>query len=553
MSQRIDFQVDPQSYRHWRVEYEGPVATLYMDVDENGGLFDGYELKLNSYDLGVDIELADVVQRMRFEHPEVSVVVLRSGKDNVFCAGANIRMLGAAAHAHKVNFCKFTNETRNTFETAGSESGQHYIAAVQGACAGGGYELALACDHIILADDGSSSVALPEVPLLAVLPGTGGLTRVTDKRKVRRDLADVFCSIEEGVKGKRAVEWRLVDEVFPKSRFDEGVSEKVKSITTNYENKSGHKGISLTPLNRTISEDGTVQYSLVNVVLDRPAGLATVTLNAAGDVPDSVKQLHEQADQNWSLRLARELDDALLHLRLNELELGVLVFKTQGRSEDVLAHEAFLNQHQESDWLSHEILLYWKRVLKRIDMTSRSLVALVEHGSCFAGVLAELCFACDRGYMMEGEFEDDDRPEATITLSELNFGAFPMSNSLTRLQTRFYGEPEQVEVLAKRKDSALKADEVSELGLVTAVYDDVDWDDEVRIFLEERASFSPDAMTGMEANLRFPGPETMETRIFGRLTAWQNWIFQRPNAVGEEGALQRYGTGKRGVYDMRRV
>ena len=554
MSRRIDFQTDPSKYRHWRVAFDGPVATLYMDVDENGGLFEGYQLKLNSYDLGVDIELADIVQRMRFEHPEVKAVVLRSGKDKVFCAGANIRMLGGAAHAHKVNFCKFTNETRNTFEVAGAESGQWYIAAVKGACAGGGYELALACDYILLTDDGSSSVALPEVPLLAVLPGTGGLTRVTDKRKVRRDLADVFCSIEEGVKGKRAAEWRLVDEVVANSQFEEAVAARARAFAEKSNKPADAKGVNLTPLDRKFGEDGSVTYSLVEVQVERDKGIATIVARGPDvEAPASLAELHAQGAGTWALRLARELDDALLHLRLNELELGVIVFKTEGDSARVLSHEAFLAGHRDKDGFAREILLYWKRVLKRIDLTSRSLVALIENGSCFAGLLAEIAFACDRSYMMKGAFEGDNRPPAEITLSDSNFGPFPMSNNLTRLQTRFLGEPASVEAAAAARGERLDAEAASQLGLVTFVFDDIDWEDEVRIFLEERASFSPDAMTGMEANLRFPGPETMETRIFGRLTAWQNWIFQRPNAVGENGALKRYGTGKRGDYDRRRV
>ncbi len=554
MTQRIDFQTDPAKYRHWRVAYEGPVATLFMDVDENGGLFEGYQLKLNSYDLGVDIELADVVQRMRFEHPEVKAVVLRSGKDKVFCAGANIRMLGGAAHSHKVNFCKFTNETRNTFEAAGAESGQSYICAVKGACAGGGYELALACDHIILADDGSSSVGLPEVPLLAVLPGTGGLTRVTDKRKVRRDLADVFCSIEEGVKGKRAAEWRLVDEAVPNSQFEATVATRAREFAGKAGAADGARGVTLTPLDRKFGDDGAVSYSLVEVLIDRAKGVATLVLNGPdAEAPASAEALHAEGAKTWSLRLARELDDAILHLRLNELEIGVIVFKSQGDGAKVLQHEAFLIAHRDSDWLSREILLYWKRVLKRIDLTSRSLVGLIENGSCFAGVLAEILFACDRSYMMKGAFDGDNRAPAALTLSDGNFGPFPMSNNLTRLQTRFLGEPSAVDEAAAAKGKPLDAKDASRLGLVTFAYDDIDWEDEIRIFLEERASFSPDAMTGMEANLRFPGPETMETRIFGRLTAWQNWIFQRPNAVGEKGALKRYGTGVRGEFDMRRV
>jgi len=553
LSQRIDFQTDPSRYRHWRVAYDGAVATLFMDVDEDGGLFEGYQLKLNSYDLGVDIELADVVQRMRFEHPEIGAVVLRSGKDRVFCAGANIRMLGGAAHTHKVNFCKFTNETRNTFEAAGAESAQHYICAVKGACAGGGYELALACDYILLTDDGSTSVALPEVPLLAVLPGTGGLTRVTDKRKVRRDLADVFCSIEEGVKGKRAQEWRLVDEVVPNSKFDEAVTTRAREFAAKSKTPDA-KGIALTPLQRVFGEDGSVRYSLVEVTIARDKGVATIHISGPdGAPPVSIAELHAQGASTWILRLARELDDAILHLRLNELEAGVIVFTSTGDAEAVLSHEALVSEHAATDWLAREIQLYWKRVLKRVDLTSRSLVGLVENGSCFAGFLAEILFACDRSYMKEGEFEGDNRAPAAITLSAANFGPYPMSNDLTRLKTRFLGEPSKIDELALRQGDALEAEEANALGLVTFIFDEVDWDDEVRIFLEERASFSPDAMTGMEANLRFPGPETMETRIFGRLTAWQNWIFQRPNAVGEVGALKRYGTGKRGEFDMRRV
>jgi benzoyl-CoA-dihydrodiol lyase len=552
MPKRIDFQTEPSRYRHWRIAYDGDIATLYMDVSEKGGLVEGYDLKLNSYDLGVDIELADAVQRLRFEHPEVRAVVMRSGKENVFCAGANIRMLAGASHAHKVNFCKFTNETRNTFEAAGRESGQAYICAVRGACAGGGYELALACDHIILADDGSSTVALPEVPLLAVLPGTGGLTRVTDKRKVRRDLADVFCSVEEGVKGKRAAEWRLVDEVVPNSKFDEIVAERARTFAE----RSPHKaeaGIALTPLVRTFGEDGSVTYSTVEVAVDRARRIATVTISGPKDTPPADRAvLHAEGAQTWMLRCARELDDALLHLRFNELELGLITFKSQGDPALVVAHERFLLNNR-GDWLTQEILLYWKRVLKRIDLTSRSLVALIEPGSCFAGSLAEILFAVDRSYMAEGKFEGDNRPVATLTLTEANFGFYPMSNDLTRLQTRFLGEPEKVAGAEAEAGAALEAREADRLGLITFAFDDIDWEDEIRVFLEERTSFSPDAMTGMEANLRFAGPETMETRIFGRLTAWQNWIFQRPNAVGENGALKRYGTGLRGEYDMRRV
>jgi benzoyl-CoA-dihydrodiol lyase len=553
MSDRIDFQTDPANYRHWRVEYDGDIAALFMDVDEKGGLFDGYELKLNSYDLGVDIELADVVQRMRFEHPEVRAVVLRSGKDNVFCAGANIRMLGGSSHALKVNFCKFTNETRNTYEAAGRESGQHYICAIRGACAGGGYELALACDHIILTDDGSSSVALPEVSLLAVLPGTGGLTRVTDKRKVRRDLADVFCSIEEGVRGQRALDWRLVDDVVPNSKFEGIVAERAKEFAARSAHPAPVRGIDLTPLARTFGEVGSVAYSCVEIDIDRAARIATIRISGPGDAaPPSIEALHAEGAATWMLRCARELDDAILHLRLNEPEIGTLVFKTSGSAEAVRAHEKLLLD-SGGDWLAREILLYWKRVLKRIDVTSRSLVALVEPGSCFAGTLAELLFAADRSYMAEGEFEGDNRPAAAIALTAANFGPYTMANGLTRLETRFLGTPDSAEAAKAKIDQALEAGDASELGLVTFAYDDIDWEDEIRVFLEERASFSPDALTGMEANLRFAGPETMETRIFGRLTAWQNWIFQRPNAVGETGALKRYGTGLRGEFNKGRV
>jgi benzoyl-CoA-dihydrodiol lyase len=553
MTKTIDFQTHPSRYRHWKISYAGDIATVAMDVDENGGLFEGYTLKLNSYDLGVDIELSDVVQRMRFEHPEVRTIILRSGKDRVFCAGANIRMLGSASHAHKVNFCKFTNETRNTFEAAGADSGQSYICAVKGACAGGGYELAIACDHIILTDDGASAVSLPEVPLLAVLPGTGGLTRVTDKRRVRRDLADIFCSMEEGVKGKRAQEWNLVDEVVPNSQFENIVAKRAREFA----DKSAHKvpvsGITLAPLRREISEDGSLAYSLVDVAIDRAGRRATITLAGPdSEVPTDVAALHAQGAESYFLRLARELDDAILHLRTNEDLIGLLVFRSQGDPAKVLTHEQFLLANRDN-WLANEILLFWKRLLKRVDVTSRSLSALVEHGSCFAGVLAELLFAVDRTFMMNGEFDGDNRPPATFTLSQANFGAYPMGNGITRLQTRFYGTPDKIDVLAARKGEALSAEDAESLGLVTYAPDDIDWEDAVRLFQEERASYSPDAMTGMEANLRFAGPETMETRIFGRLTAWQNWIFQRPNAVGKDGALQRYGTGVRGDYNMQRV
>jgi benzoyl-CoA-dihydrodiol lyase len=553
MSQIIDFRVDPNTYRHWRVEYDGAIANLYMDVDEDGGLFDGYQLKLNSYDLGVDIELNDIVQRMRFEHPEVKVVVMRSAKDKVFCAGANIRMLGGAAHSHKVNFCKFTNETRNAFEAAEEESGQKYIAAVKGACAGGGYELALACNHIMLTDDSQSSVALPEVPLLAVLPGTGGLTRVTDKRKVRRDLADIFCATEEGVKGKRAKDWKLVDDVFKNSIFDEKVVERANAFVAASSKSEVDAGITLNPLPRQIDENGNIAYSCVEVTIDRDGRTATITLNGPDQpAPETMDEFQAQGDQAYLLRLAREFEDATLHLRLNEMDLGLWVIRTQGDPELLLHHETLLAENADH-WLANEVRHYWKRTLKRVDVTSRSLMAQVEHGSCFAGVLAELLWAVDRCYMMEDEFEGDNRPIATITLSNDNFGTYPMGNGLSRLETRFLDEAERIDALKTHTGEPMEAENADENGLVTMILDDIDWEDEIRIFLEERASFSPDAMTGMEANLRFAGPETMETRIFGRLTAWQNWIFNRPNAVGEDGALQRYGTGLRGNYNMERV
>ncbi len=552
MSKMIDFQTNPSLYRHWRIEYEGPVANLIMDVDENGGLFEGYELKLNSYDLGVDIELNDIVQRMRFEHPEVKVVVIKSGKDKVFCAGANIRMLGGAAHSHKVNFCKFTNETRNTFEAAEADSGQNYIAAIKGACAGGGYELALACNHIMLTDDSTSAVGLPEVPLLAVLPGTGGLTRVTDKRKVRRDLADIFCSIEEGVKGKRALQWRLVDEVIANSKFDDAVIERAQKMAAESKKTDVGEGVTFGPLNRVITLTA-VTYDLIEVELDHAGRKATITLKGPSEAaPVDMSTFKVQGDQAYLLKLARELEDAILHLRSNENELGLWLFRTQGDPVLFATHEALLADNADH-WLANEVQQFWKRTLKRIDVTSRSLAALIEHGSCFVGVLAEILFAVDRSYMMEDEFEGDNRPIAAITLTDANFGRYPMGNAITRLQTRFLAEPEHVEDLKSSIGQAMEAEEANDLGLVTVTLDDIDWEDEVRIFIEERVSFSPDAMTGMEANLRFAGPETMETRIFGRLTAWQNWIFNRPNAVGPDGALQRYGTGVRGDYTMERV
>jgi len=548
----IDFQTSPDKYRHWKLKVAGERADLVMDVDETAGLFEGYQLKLNSYDLGVDIELADALQRLRFEHPGVKVVVLSSAKDKVFCAGANIRMLGGATHAHKVNFCKFTNETRNGMEDSSDHSGQKFLCAVKGTAAGGGYELALSCDQIILADDGNSTVSLPEVPLLAVLPGTGGLTRVTDKRKVRRDRADVFCTIEEGIRGRRAVDWRLVDAVAPTSKFDGAVAEMAKKLAATSDRPADAKGIALTPLTRTISAD-RVTYSSVRVEIDRPGRRATITLLGPTDAPPkTAAEIHAQGASFYPLRLARELDDAICHLRLNELEMGTLVFKSVGDQAAVLSYDALLHANQ-THWLVREILNNWKRVLKRIDVSSRSLVTLIEPGSCFAGTLAEIIWASDRAYMFAGTMKGDNRPEAKITLSALNFGRYRMSNGLTRLEARFLGEVDSVGKAKEATGKALDAADAESLGLVTEAFDEVDWDGEVRIFLEERTSFSADGLTGLEANLRFGGPETMETKIFGRLTAWQNWIFNRPNAVGENGALKRYGTGIKGDFDKKRV
>ncbi|ODT25583.1 MAG: benzoyl-CoA-dihydrodiol lyase [Hyphomicrobium sp. SCN 65-11] len=549
---RIDFETAPERYKHWRIAVDGPVAELILDVDENATLRPGYQLKLNSYDLGVDIELADAVQRLRFEHPGVKVVVLRSGKDRVFCAGANIRMLAGSSHAHKVNFCKFTNETRFAMEDASAGSGQRYLCAIQGTAAGGGYELALACDEIILADDGNSSVSLPELPLLAVLPGTGGLTRVTDKRKVRRDRADVLCTLEEGLKGKRAAEWRVVDQVVPRSRMDAAVRDAAARLAAQSDRPSDVEGIKLTPLERA-RDGGTITYSSLRVEIDRPARRATlIILGPEAAPPADTAAMQREGAAFWPLRLSRELDDALLDLRTNERDIGTLVFKSAGDPQRVLAYDAFLEANN-AHWLAREILHQWKRVLKRIDLTSRSLVALVEPGSCFAGTLAEIVLACDRSFMLIGTEKGDNRAAAAMTLSPLNFGAYPMSNGLTRLATRFLGEPESVEAARATLGNTLDAETCEEAGLVTIAYDTIDYADEVRIFLEERASFSADGLTGLEANLRFAGPETMETKVFGRLTAWQNWIFQRPNAIGPDGALKRYGSGVKADFDPERV
>ena len=554
---RIDFQTDPSKYRHWKLEVDGDVATLLMDVDEKGALFEGYELKLNSYDLGVDIELADAIERLRFEHPQVKVILLRSGKPRVFCAGANIRMLAGATHAHKVNFCKFTNETRNGLEDASEASGLSTICVINGTAAGGGYELALAADHIMLIDDGSSAVSLPELPLLAVLPGTGGLTRVTDKRKVRRDRADVFCTTEEGIKGKRAVEWRLVDEVIPGSKLEAAVAQRAKDFAARSFRAAGAegaalKGIALAPLERERSADG-VEYGAVSVEFQRGARLATITLRGPdAPPPASADAMVEQGAAFWPLRLARELDDAILDIRANEFDVAAILFKSSGDPVQVLAYDRFLDANKEH-WLAREIRNLWKRTLKRVDLTSRSLVALIEPGSCFAGTLAELVFASDRSYMLIGKLAGDNKPPATLALADVNFGAFPMCNGLSRLASRFLADPADVDKAKAEAGKMLDAEAAQDLGLVTFALDDIDWEDEIRVFLEERASFSPDGLTGLEANLRFGGPETMESKIFARLTAWQNWIFQRPNAVGEEGALKRYGTGQKPNFDTRRV
>jgi benzoyl-CoA-dihydrodiol lyase len=549
---RIDFQTEPARYRHWKLKVDGEIATLVMDVDEKSALFDGYDLKLNSYDLGVDIELADAIERLRFEHPAVRALVVRSAKPRVFSAGANIRMLAGASHAHKVNFCKFTNETRNGIEDLSENSGIKSICAINGTAAGGGYELALATDYIMLVDDGAAAVSLPELPLLAVLPGTGGLTRVSDKRRVRRDHADVFCTTEEGVKGKRAVEWRLVDVVVPGSKFDDAIAARAKEFAAQSGRAAAGAGIKLTPLARKFTDDG-IAYGTLAVEFDRAARIATILVRGpAAPPPASADAMVAQGAEFWPLKLARELDDAILHIRLNELEMAAIVFKSSGDGGEVLAYDRFLDANARH-WLIREIHLLWKRVLKRVDLTSRSLVTLIEPGSCFAGTLAELPLASDRTYMLIGGRDGDNKPPASIALAEANFGPYPMANGLTRLASRFLATPADLERVKTERGKMIDAEAAQRLGLVTFALDDIDWDDEVRVFLEERASFSPDALTGMEANLRFAGPETMESKIFARLTAWQNWIFQRPNAIGEDGALKRYGTGHKPAFDTRRV
>lgn len=542
----VSFETTPDKYRHWRLTFDGPIATLGMDVQEDAGLAPDYKLKLNSYDLGVDIELADAITRLRFEHPEVRTVVVTSLKERIFCAGANIFMLRSSGHAWKVNFCKFTNETRLGMEDASEFSGLKFLAALNGICAGGGYELALACDEILLVDDSNSAVSLPETPLLAVLPGTGGLTRVVDKRKVRRDLADFFGTIAEGVKGKRAVEWGLVDAVAPSSKFKDAVQKRAVELAASSDRPSGAKGITLGPLNSTITEDGYT-YPSVSVVFDRAKRSAVLTVKApTAPVESTPEAIHAAGDQFWPLRVFRELDDAILRLRVNERELGTIVLKTDGDQALVLQADEVLLANQ-GDWLVREITHFIKRTLKRVDLSAKSFFAVIEPGNAFAGTLFELALAADRSYLL-----DDDDQTNRIALSGMNAGPLKMSNGLTRLQTRFYGAPEKVDE-ALAHNGAFDPQEALEFGLVTFAPDSIDWDDEVRLAVESRAAMSPDALTGMEANLRFVGPETMETKIFGRLTAWQNWIFQRPNAVGPKGALTSYGTSDRAEFDYNRT
>src|SRR5882672_511841 len=542
----INFQTSPEQYKHWRLSIDGAVARLSMDVQEDQTLADGYKLKLNSYDLGVDIELADVIQRLRFEHPEVRAVVVTSLKPRIFCAGANIYMLGTSSHEFKVNFCKFTNETRCAIEDDSRHSGRRYIAALNGTASGGGYELAIACDEIYLVDDGNSAISLPEVPLLGVLPGTGGLTRLVDKRKVRRDRADVFSTLAEGLKGKRAKEWGLIDDYFPTSKFQESVDARVHEIANLNGDKEPLEGIKLNPLQKELKPAG-VEYKYVNLILNREQRFADLTVRAPGaDLPTTLEQIQELGDSYWPLQAYRELDDALLHLRVNEPEIGLVCVRTKGNSEDVLAVDKTLAANKDH-WLVREILLYMARVLRRVDLTAKSFFAIVEPGSCFAGNLLELMLASDRSYML-----NDAEAPTSVSVSSLNAGSLPMSNGLTRLQSRFLADPEKVaEVLAH--DGALNAEEADEAGLITFVPDELDWEDEIRVAIEERTSLSPDALTGMEASLRFAGPETTDTKIYGRLTAWQNWIFQRPNAVGEKGALTNYGKPTQAQFDFKRT
>jgi len=548
----IDFNTNPEKYRHWTINLEGPLATLRLGVDEDGGIKSGYKLKLNSYDLGVDIELHDIVQRMRFEHPEVRTVVITSSLEKVFCSGANINMLGLSSHAHKVNFCKFTNETRNSIEDATKYSGQTYITAINGVAAGGGYELALSTEYIILIDDSSSAVSLPEIPLLAVLPGTGGLTRIVDKRKVRRDYADYFCTLTEGIRGKRAVKWNLVDELVPRSKFEDIVKIRAIEFAKKSKRPEDEKGIILTPLEKKV-ENGIIMYENIHVELERQKRIVNITIKApSGVLPKEPVDIQAAGAKFWPLAMARELDDVIMHLSFNEPELGTWVIKTDGDADKVLEVDKTLFRLKDN-WLIREIVLNLKRVFKRLDLVSRSLLVLVLPGSCFTGTLLELVLAADRSYMLDGTFESVKNSVALLRPTEMNFGELPMCNDLTRLQTRFLNNPQNVDNVRKQIGENLDAVKADELGLVTFIPDDIDWEDEIRLAIEERSSLSPDALTGMEASLRFAGPETIETKIFGRLTAWQNWIFQRPNAVGEEGALKLYGTGKKSTYDKNRV
>ncbi len=550
---RVDYQTEPTQYKHWKLSFEGPVATLAIAIDENGGLRPGYKLKLNSYDLGVDIELADALNRIRFEHPEVRSVVVTSARDKVFCSGANIFMLGLSSHAWKVNFCKFTNETRNGIEDSSRHSGLKFLAAVNGACAGGGYELALACDEIILVDDRNSAVSLPEVPLLGVLPGTGGLTRVTDKRRVRHDLADIFCTSVEGVRGQRAKDWKLVDDIAKTAQFGAKVQERAQQLAALSDrpaDATAAQGVALTPLARHIEADA-LRYQHVNVQIDRAKRIAHFTVKApTGPVAEDIAAITAQGAAWYPLQLARELDDAILHLRTNELDIGVWLMKTEGDAAQVLASDAVLLQHQQH-WLVRETTGWLRRAFARLDVSSRSLFAVVEPGSCFAGSLLELALACDRIYHLA--LPDDEARAPRLTVGDINFGPFTMATGQTRLQRRFYDDEAALQAVRARAGEALDADAAAALGLNTANPDDIDWADELRIAIEERVAMSPDALTGLEANLRFNGPETMFTRVFGRLTAWQNWIFQRPNAVGEKGALKVYGTGQKSAFDWNRV
>jgi len=548
----IDFSTNPDQYKHWKLSFEGPVATIEMDVAEDGGMIPGYELKLNSYDLGVDIELYDATQRLRFEHPEIKSVIITSAKDRVFCAGANIAMLGTSTHAHKVNFCKFTNETRNGIEDATTKSDQKYLCVVNGTAAGGGYELALAADHIMLIDDGASTVSLPEVPLLAVLPGTGGLTRVVDKRNVRRDHADYFCTLNEGIKGRRAVEWNLVDELVPRSKLMDKAKERAKEFAESSSRPNNQKGVVLSPLLREISND-EINYNSISCKINREVLTAEITIHAPTNKPEQKIAAIQAAGVNfWPLAFAREFDDLILHLRTNENEITTWVFKTEGNADFIAAaDEALINN--ADNWLVKEIILYIKRTFKRLDVSSRSIITLVEPGSCYTGTLMELVLAADRSFMLDGIFEGSNVAAATLRPTAMNFGLLPMCNDLSRLETRFLDDETKIAAIKAEIGINLDAETAEGLGLVTFIPDDIDWEDEVRIAIEERASYSGDALTGMEASLRFAGPETIETKIFGRLSAWQNWIFQRPNAVGEDGALKLFGTGKQAKFDRKRV